>query len=703
MGAAGVEAQGHAPEGRPLLLQNKRTRREQLASGVPAVRRPRHASVRLPRPRLLLVDELPAHGLIGRLGARHEGGVLGEVAVVRQRLHRRAEVRVGRGAEKVGHARGVDVGVLFDLVAEQALVVDAGAREKAPALVEVRAVGLDHGRDGAVQRLQVQHQLPQRLVHARLVAQQLRHLAQRRLAGHLALPLRAHRVENLPQQLLLLQQLLHLGAVRPPHAERRHLLLQLADDERRAPAEVGLGERGVGVDVVAHVQHVAADHAKRVLHRRRGAAAEDAAHRGVRHRLHQPVVRHDLVHRLSDLEKRGLVGLHDDHAEEVAPGHAGGKEAVKRVLHHRLRVLKVAVGDQHQLLARVALVQQRGGRLGVQLHKALRVLQDLLLQLALHDGAGLRLGHQIVQRHVGAANNVLGQVARVEAVHELAEQHGLADGEQRVDELPAAGVRVLDQLAPVGFVHLARVEHARAVHRALHEAKAVHLDQVAQLFVQDQPADGQLWLELEALHGAADAAEVVQAVLEGQPLPLVDVVVDERVVHVVADGLDGAQVERAVAEDGPVGHALGAGGADAHLLQQRLALLLHLLQRHVQHAIRVLQPQQHLLHPVGRHAHLHAEVAARRLAQGVHIQAGAHLEWVARVREALWQRIDGQLALALLARALPLLAACAVTAARGAAVLAANPHAHRPAWEFAAKCMRPCQSIARRPGRIALN
>ena len=49
-----------------------------------------------------------------------------------------------------------------------------------------------------------------------------------------------------------------------------------AHDEGGAPSEVDLGERGVGVDVVAHVQDVVALHLQGRLHHARGPPAEQA-------------------------------------------------------------------------------------------------------------------------------------------------------------------------------------------------------------------------------------------------------------------------------------------------------------------------------------------------------------------------------------------------------------------------------------------
>lgn len=50
------------------------------------------------------------------------------------------EVGVGGVAEEVGDAAGVDVGVLLNLARELTLVIEARARQVAPALIEVAPV-----------------------------------------------------------------------------------------------------------------------------------------------------------------------------------------------------------------------------------------------------------------------------------------------------------------------------------------------------------------------------------------------------------------------------------------------------------------------------------------------------------------------------------------------------------------------------------
>ena len=61
----------------------------------------------------------------------------------------------------------------------------------------------------------------------------------------------------------------------------------------------------------------------------------------------------------------------------------------------------------------------------------------------------------------------------------------------------------------------------------------------------------------------------------------IDVVVDEGVVHVVSDGGDGAQVQRAAAKDSPGSEAVREEGGDIQSLEGELRLL-RLGSRHLQ-------------------------------------------------------------------------------------------------------------------------
>lgn len=85
---------------------------------------------------------------------------------------------------------------------------------------------------------------------------------------------------------------------------------QAAHDEGSAPAEVDLGEGGIGVDVVPHVQYVIPLHAQRGLHHASGPPAEEAPLGRAHHWPHQPIWGHDLVEAHVVAEEVRLASLH---------------------------------------------------------------------------------------------------------------------------------------------------------------------------------------------------------------------------------------------------------------------------------------------------------------------------------------------------------------------------------------------------------
>jgi len=97
-------------------------------------------------------------------------------------------------------------------------------------------------------------------------------------------------------------------------------------------------------------------------------------------------------------------------------------------------------------------------------------LDDLPLELPLHVRAVQRLGHHAVQPLIAelpAPRAPVAKRALVQPVHQLAEQHRLADGEEGVEEHPPPLVAQVDHLAPVRLPDLLPPHHAGAVHRAL--------------------------------------------------------------------------------------------------------------------------------------------------------------------------------------------------------------------------------------------
>ena len=100
-----------------------------------------------------------------------------------------------------------------------------------------------------------------------------------------------------------------------------------------------------------------------------------------------------------------------------------------------------------------------------------------------------------------------------------------------------------------GWMDIYRSIDRYTVHRAPHVAEPVHLDQVAQLRVEDDAPADKLRVQLHARYGEALGAQVLLAVVVGPLLPLFHPVVDQRVIHVVPDHPNVAHVKRARAED----------------------------------------------------------------------------------------------------------------------------------------------------------
>ena len=125
-------------------------------------------------------------------------------------------------------------------------------------------------------------------------------------------------------------------------------------------------------------------------------------------------------------------------------------------------------------------------------------------------------------------------------------------GVAEVDERAGRRARAAPRTPAIGVPWQAR----------LHVAEAVGLDEVAELDVDDQAADDQLRVELEVVDRPARPRRACLAGARRRARShVLDAVVDQRVVHVVADRLDRAQVERAVAEDAAVRRRPGDHGS----------------------------------------------------------------------------------------------------------------------------------------------
>ena len=192
-----------------------------------------------------------------------------------------------------------------------------------------------------------------------------------------------------------------------------------------------------------------------------------------------------------------------------------------------------------------------------------------------------RLRHRAVQllvrRTLGRVKRRLRlhqQHARVEPAHELGVETALGDGEQSVEEDPTTLAQIDRRLLPVHLVDLRLAQHALSVHGAAHEAEAVDLENVAHLRVDDEAADDELVGELEPLDGEALVQQRLLRVFVHALLEELHLVVDQRIVHVVADRLDRAHVESTSAVDAALGQVVGTRSHETKLAHQLADLLL---------------------------------------------------------------------------------------------------------------------------------
>ena len=144
------------------------------------------------------------------------------------------------------------------------------------------------------------------------------------------------------------------------------------------------------------------------------------------------------------------------------------------------------------------------------------------------------------------------------AVDQLAPQRGSTQLEERVHELEPLVFQVDDRRC-VGSAQLVERQHRLAVLGAHHVAEAGRLDDVAEFEVEGEAQRECCGVEHQVVDRPAELFEVCAAVVERCPLPLVYEVVDEGVVHVVADRPHAAEVEGAVAEHAAVRLTLGEG------------------------------------------------------------------------------------------------------------------------------------------------
>jgi len=130
----------------------------------------------------------------------------------------------------------------------------------------------------------------------------------------------------------------------------------------------------------------------------------------------------------------------------------------------------------------------------------------------------------------------------------LREQGCLGEAEQRVEEHEPGFVEI-HQGPGVGAPLFFELQEAGPVGGADHIPETGRLDQIAVVEVDGQAADDARRVEVEMLDRPTPIGEALPDVAVGALLPLLHPVVDQGVVHVVADGPDLAQVQGAVPED----------------------------------------------------------------------------------------------------------------------------------------------------------
>ena len=142
----------------------------------------------------------------------------------------------------------------------------------------------------------------------------------------------------------------------------------------------------------------------------------------------------------------------------------------------------------------------------------------------------------------------VGQHVPVVEIDQLSVETARRKGKQGIEKYESR-LGQIDRDVAIDLPLLFEAHGAGAVRGTHHITEAIGLDDIAELGVDDQPTDDQPRVEHELLHGpAVRHEELLQPVID--PLfPDVGLVVNQGVVHVVADGADRPQVERAVRVD----------------------------------------------------------------------------------------------------------------------------------------------------------
>ena len=188
------------------------------------------------------------------------------------------------------------------------------------------------------------------------------------------------------------------------------------------------------------------------------------------------------------------------------------------------------------------LIEQGEREFLIELDKLIGVGHDLCLQGTLRMSGVERVAYAAVQLVV---THHAGELASVEKVDQLVEQACLRERKQRIHELPTR-LTQLNEVTRVRLPQLVVLQHPRAVLGSDYVAKARCLHQVAQIEIEGQSEDHLARIKHQVGHRPASTGQQFAPVFERLVLPALHAIVDQRVVHVVANGLDGTKVQRAV-------------------------------------------------------------------------------------------------------------------------------------------------------------
>jgi hypothetical protein len=275
------------------------------------------------------------------------------------------------------------------------------------------------------------------------------------------------------------------------------LVLEVLDDEHGAPAGALLALHDVAVDVVADVEDLVGVHAEGGLQALLVAAEVDAAALGLGDGLAERAVGEvELLERRVAGEEARLARADDDPVEVVAPVAVGGELAAEHVAHDVVGVGEQAVGQQEQLLAGAAELVERRAELGVDLEVAAEVGLDEVLERAVlvglvdalaHVGPRLRVGRRAAAPHSSGRWSMQSTTSAKSVTSGSANR--VSTGAKRSRSVPRRWARYR-------ALRSGSRQQVLAVVGAPDVAVAVHLDDVAELLVDDEAADREVGSDL---------------------------------------------------------------------------------------------------------------------------------------------------------------------------------------------------------------